>query len=77
MLGIKADRSDRREERLSRIRELGYEVQDRSGIHNGQFASRRYFLVGPNGIVLDNDGSGYASSSEAFRAALADSEKRN
>jgi hypothetical protein len=55
---------------LARIEEMGFTVQDRSGIHNGKFASRRYFLLTKSGKVLDNDGDGYASSSEAYRAAI-------
>jgi len=75
LLGQHSDRTERREDRLTRLKEMGYVVHDRSGLHNGQFASRRYFLVSPSGKVLDNDGPGYASSSDAFRAAVSDSEK--
>ena len=53
------------------MEEMGFTVQDRSGLHNGKFASRRYFLLTTGGKLLDNDGEGYASSSEAYRAAVA------
>ncbi len=72
MLGIKPNRDERRDQRLAKIRELGFKIEDRSGTYQGQVASRRYFLTSPSGKVLDNEGSGYASSSEAFRAAMAE-----
>jgi len=72
LFGIKPNRDERRDQRLAKIRQLGFKIEDRSGTYKGQVASRRYFLTSPSGKLLDNDGSGYASSSEAFRAAMAE-----
>lgn len=72
LFGIRPNRAERRDQRLASIREMGFQVQDKSGTYKGKVATRCYVLVSPEGKVMDNDGQGYASSSEAFRAALAE-----
>lgn len=57
------------------IRSLGFEVEDLSGVHGGIVAYRRYRLIGSDGRVLDNDGQGFASMSEALKTARAASKK--
>jgi hypothetical protein len=76
LFGLRPHRAERRDQRLSKIREMGFEVQDKSGTYKGKVATRCYILVAKDGKVLDNDGQGYASSSEAFRAAVAEVDAR-
>lgn len=48
---------------------MGFKIEDLSGWHDGKFSSHRYVLTDADGNVLDNHGSGFVSSSEAYRAA--------
>ena len=71
LLGQTSNRKVSRQATLARIKEMGFQVQDISGWHEGKFAPRRYLLIDPSGKVLDNGGDGFASSAEAYRAAIA------
>ena len=53
-----------RQERIDEIEALGFELFREDGA-----AFKRYFLRTLDGEVLDNDGMGWASSSEAHVAA--------
>lgn len=69
LLGQQSSRKVQRHTTISKIEAMGFKVEDLSGWHEGKFASRRYRLIDSDGKVLDNDGAGFASSSEAYRAA--------
>ena len=68
-MGQKDSRTQLRIARIAKIEAMGFKVEDISGWHEGKFSPRRYRLIAPDGTVLDNNGSGFVSSSEAFRAA--------
>jgi hypothetical protein len=59
-----------RAETISRIRARGFELVDVSGQYNGKIAVRRYVLTDPKGHTLDNNGEGYACSSDALKAII-------
>ncbi len=71
LLGQAPGHHVQREQILERVETLGFRVEDISGWHDGKYAVRRYRLIDSDGTVLDNAGSGYASSSEVYRAAKA------
>lgn len=66
---------ERRNANISKIENLGFKVEDISGWHEKKFSHRRYRIIGPDGNVLDNEGEGFATSAEAYRAARSASKK--
>lgn len=70
LLRLPTSRDVKHSSTLAKIEDLGFEIHDLRGWHEGKFAPRRYKLIGPAGEVVDNAGIGFASSAEAYRAAL-------
>jgi hypothetical protein len=53
---------------IERIEARGYKLVDVSGRYNGKIAARRYILTDPKGNTLDNNGNGFACSSDALKS---------
>jgi len=53
---------------IERIEARGYKLVDVSGRYNGKIATRRYILTDPKGNTIDNNGEGFACSSDALKS---------
>lgn len=61
-------RNTQREGRLKAIEDLGFELLDERGWHDGKFWPKRYVLRRGE-QRFDNQGEGYRSTNEAYHAA--------